>query len=46
MKVLFASGYAMDKITNKELKESGFEFIHKPFRPKDLLIKVRDFLDR
>ncbi|MFZ2633091.1 MAG: ATP-binding protein [Desulfosalsimonadaceae bacterium] len=46
MKVLFASGYAMDNITNKELTEAGFDFIHKPFRPKDLLIKVREVLDR
>jgi PAS domain S-box-containing protein len=46
MKVLFASGYAMDSITNKEFSESGFDFIHKPFRPKDLLIKLREILDR
>ncbi len=46
MKVLFASGYAMDNITNKEMTASDFDFIHKPFRPKDLLIKVREVLDR
>ncbi|MDZ7667761.1 MAG: PAS domain S-box protein [Desulfotignum sp.] len=46
MKVLFASGYAMDKTTKKELRESDFDFIHKPFRSKDLLIKVREILDR
>jgi CheY-like chemotaxis protein len=46
MKVLFASGYAMNNITNEELTESGFDFIRKPFRPKDLLIKLREILDR
>jgi DNA-binding NtrC family response regulator len=46
MKVLFASGYTINNITNKELTGPGFGFIHKPFRPKDLLIKVREVLDR
>ncbi|EMS81588.1 hybrid sensor histidine kinase/response regulator [Desulfotignum phosphitoxidans] len=46
MKVLFASGYAMNNITKKEMTKDVFDFIHKPFRPKDLLIKVREILDR
>ena len=45
MKVLFVSGYAMDNITYKELAETGFDFIHKPFRPRNLLGKVRELLD-
>ena len=46
VKILFASGYTMDIIKGKELVESGSDFIHKPFTPKDLLIKVREMLDR
>ncbi|WP_167320847.1 ATP-binding protein [Desulfosudis oleivorans] len=46
MKVLFVSGYAMENITYKELVETGFDLIHKPFRPKDLLLKIREVLDR
>jgi len=45
-KILFASGYTMNMIKGKELIESGFDFIHKPFPPQDLLIKVREILDR
>jgi len=46
IKILFASGYTMDIIKTKELTESDFDFIHKPFQQKDLLIKVREILDR
>ncbi|MBI5640265.1 MAG: PAS domain S-box protein [Nitrospirae bacterium] len=46
VKILFMSGYTMDIIKNRELTESGFEFIHKPIRPQDLLIKVREILDK
>ena len=46
MKMLFSSGYALKTITNKEITDAGFDFIQKPFRPKDLLIKVREILDR
>ncbi|MBI9077416.1 MAG: PAS domain S-box protein [Desulfatibacillum sp.] len=46
IKILFASGYTMDIIKDKELAKTGSDFIHKPFRPKDLLIKVREILDR
>ena len=45
-KILFVSGYTMDIIKNKELTESGFEFIHKPIRSQDLLRKVREVLDK
>jgi CheY-like chemotaxis protein len=45
-KILFASGYTMDIIMTKELTESGFDFIHKPVQPRDLLKKVREILDR
>jgi len=46
VKILFVSGYTMDIIKGKELAEAGSDFIHKPFTPKDLLIKVREILDR
>ena len=46
VKLLFASGYTTDMIKGKELTEAGTDFIHKPFTPKDLLIKVREILDR
>ncbi len=46
IKILFASGYTMDIIQTRELAESGFDFIHKPIQPKDLLRKVREILDR
>ena len=45
-KILFMSGYTMDIIKGKELEDAGSDFIHKPFTPKDLLIKVREILDR
>ncbi|MFZ3048470.1 MAG: response regulator, partial [Desulfatirhabdiaceae bacterium] len=45
-KLLFSSGYTRDSIKSKELTAVGFDFIHKPFRPKDLLIKVREILNR
>ena len=45
-KILLMSGYTMDIINNKELIESGSDFIQKPFLPKDLLIKVREILDK
>ena len=46
MKILLASGYAMDVVKARELSEAGVDFISKPFQPKDLLKKVREILDR
>ena len=46
MSVFFTSGYTMDVIKTKEAMEMGFDFIHKPFQSKDLLMKVREILDR
>ena len=46
IKIVFVSGYTMNIIKNKELTESGFDFIHKPVRPQDLLRKVREVLDK
>ena len=46
IKILFVSGYTMNIIKNRELTEAGFDFIHKPVRPQDLLRKVREVLDK
>jgi signal transduction histidine kinase len=46
MKILFASGYAMEISGTKELLEDGFNFIQKPYQSKGLLLKVREVLDK
>jgi FixJ family two-component response regulator len=46
MKIVFASGYTVDIITNKELEAGGFDFIQKPYPSKILLSKVREVLDK
>jgi PAS domain S-box-containing protein len=46
IKVIFSSGYSMDIITHKELAAAGFEFLHKPYRAKELAKKLRQVLDR
>ena len=46
VKILFASGYTMDIIKDKELTTAGSDFIHKPYTPKELLKKVREILDK
>jgi PAS domain S-box-containing protein len=45
IKVLFSSGYAMGIIKARELTAAGFDFIHKPYQPKELVLKVREILD-
>lgn len=45
-KILFVSGYTMDTIKTTEISESGFDLLHKPVLPKELLRKVREVLDR
>jgi CheY-like chemotaxis protein/two-component sensor histidine kinase len=45
-KILYESGYTIDIIKTNELAEAGVDFIQKPFPPRDLLIKVREILDR
>jgi CheY-like chemotaxis protein len=46
MKILFSSGYTAEIVTNKERLEVDFEFIQKPYLPKNLLLKVREVLDK
>jgi PAS domain S-box-containing protein len=46
MKVLFISGYTRDIVVRKGVPEDEVFFIMKPFKPYDLLKKIREILDR
>ncbi len=43
---LFTSGYTANIIHKKGILEEGLHFIHKPVSPQELLLKVREVLDR
>jgi len=45
VKTIFVSGYAMDLMQDKGV-DDGSAFLQKPVQPKNLLIKIRDVLDR
>ena len=45
IKALFASGYTDDLLSIKDIHDQGLDFIQKPMRPFDLLVKVRTILD-
>ncbi|MRR56201.1 MAG: PAS domain S-box protein [Deltaproteobacteria bacterium] len=45
-KIIFSSGYTADFIENRGISDEGVELILKPVQPNDLLIKVREMLDR
>ncbi|MFZ4858646.1 MAG: PAS domain S-box protein [Desulfuromonadaceae bacterium] len=45
IRVLFCSGYAKDVVASQGVMEEGFNFLAKPFTPKDLLMKIREVLD-
>ena len=45
-KVIFISGYATDILYKKGIIEEGINFISKPMSPDELLIKVREVLDK
>ncbi|MGD9898520.1 MAG: PAS domain S-box protein [Calditrichaceae bacterium] len=45
LKVLFMSGYTDDAILQHGVLGKNTNFIHKPFTPRDLALKVRDVLD-
>lgn len=45
LKVLFMSGYADDVLTDKRGLATGMVLIQKPFTKRDLLTKLRQFLD-
>jgi len=46
VKILFASGYTLDIVTSKDLAKGDFDFIQKPYSSKNLLLKVREGLDK
>jgi len=46
IKILFSSGYTMEIIGSKELEKGGFDFIQKPYPSINLLLKVREVLDK
>lgn len=43
--VLYSSGYGEDIIARQGVLEAGLHFLEKPYRPSDLLLKVREILD-
>lgn len=46
IKVLFISGYTHDVVLDKGIQEGDFDFLPKPFSPNEMLLKVREILDR
>jgi len=46
IKILFTSGYTADIIHEKGIFDKGLDFISKPTPPKELLIKVRETLNK
>ena len=43
---LFASGYSLNGVHQRFVLEEGLDFIAKPYDPEQLLLRVRDLLDR
>jgi two-component system, cell cycle sensor histidine kinase and response regulator CckA len=46
LKILFTSGYTDDAITQQGVRETGGEFLPKPYSTATLVRKVREMLDR
>jgi len=46
IKALFMSGYADDFIHVKGMLKNGLDLMHKPILPEELLVKMRETLDR
>ncbi|MCP4591130.1 MAG: response regulator [bacterium] len=46
LRVMFMSGYTSDVLDAERVSTSGAAFLQKPFRPHELLHKVRELLDR
>jgi two-component system cell cycle sensor histidine kinase/response regulator CckA len=45
MKVVYMSGYTDDAVVQQGVLEAGVHFLHKPFSPAALGVKVREVLD-
>jgi two-component system cell cycle sensor histidine kinase/response regulator CckA len=46
MKVLYVSGYTANAIVHHQILDAGLDFLQKPFGSRELLVKVREILDR
>lgn len=46
IKILFTSGYSDDIISKKGILENGIYFVSKPGYPEELLVKIREILNR
>jgi PAS domain S-box-containing protein len=46
IKALFMSGYTGDVVMDRGVSKKAFDYIPKPISPNELLIKVREVLDR
>ena len=46
IKVIFISGYATDILYKKGIADDSLNFVSKPISPDELLIKVREVLDK
>jgi PAS domain S-box-containing protein len=46
IKVIFTSGYTGDVVIDKGIQEEAMDFIAKPLTVRDLLLKIREVLDR
>ncbi|HEY3276660.1 MAG TPA: PAS domain S-box protein [Syntrophorhabdaceae bacterium] len=46
IKVLFTSGYTSNAVPREGLREEKIDFISKPILPDEMLVKVREVLDR
>ncbi len=46
MPVLFCSGYSTDSLHTEFIAEQGLQVMPKPYNPDDLLIKMREMLDK
>jgi len=46
MKALFVSGYTGDVVIDKGIYDDTVDFISKPLLPNELLLKIRDVLDK
>jgi PAS domain S-box-containing protein len=45
-KIIFTSGYTRDVMIDKGVEDTMVDFIRKPMNPRELLVRVREVLDR